>query len=62
MKKFAVLRKIADSDASVVREFDEYNDAEQFRVLLTRSEDKKYIKYYLVENRSFADSKYALQA
>lgn len=62
MKKFAVLKKIGDYNADVVREFDECSDAEQFRALLTRSETKEYIKYYVAENLSFTDPKCALQA
>lgn len=57
MKKFAVLRKIGAFNAEVVREFDEYNDAEQFRILMTRSEDNDRIEYFTIQNLSYCDPK-----
>lgn len=55
MKKFAVLQKIGAFSATVVREFDNREDAEQFRVLLYRSEENERITYATVENLSYTD-------
>lgn len=55
MKKFAVLQKIGSFSASVVREFDKYDDAEAFRALMCCSEDSDRIEYFTVENKSYHD-------
>ena len=55
MKKFAVLRKVGVFDATVVREFGEKSDAEQFRALMCRSEDNKHTEYFTIENLSYRD-------
>lgn len=47
MKQFAVLKKIGDFNASVVREFDNEEDAIQFANLLQGSEEKDYITYHV---------------
>ena len=51
MKKFAVLKKIGDFDASVVREFDDKQPytAMNFATALQDSEDKPYIEYAVAE-------------
>lgn len=55
MKKFAVLQKIGNFNATVVREFDNSEDAESFRALLCRSEENERITYATVENLSYID-------
>lgn len=57
MKKFAVLKKVDMFDARVVREFDKYEDADAFRVLMQISEEPDNIKttYLVFENRTDAD-------
>ena len=47
MKKFAVLQKIGDFNAKVVREFDNESDAIDFARLMESSEDKESTKYYV---------------
>ena len=51
MKQFAVLKKIGDFDATVVREFDDKQPwvALAFANALQDTEEKSYIKYYVVE-------------
>ena len=64
MKRYAVVKEIGDVSTSVVREFDEPQDAFAFKDLLVRSEVKDFIKYYAVENLSLdpPGSLYDLQA
>lgn len=47
MKQFAVLKKIGDFDAKVIREFDTRDDAVQFANLLIKSEQSEYVSYYV---------------
>lgn len=47
MKKFAVLQKIGDFNARVVREFDNESDAIDFARLMESSEDNASIKFYV---------------
>lgn len=47
MKKFAVLQKVGNFNASVVREFDNEGDAIDFARLMESSEDNESIKYYV---------------
>ena len=49
MKKFAVLKKVGDYNADVVREFGERQAwvAADFAEALQASEDKQYIEYYV---------------
>lgn len=51
MKQFAVLKKIGDFDATVVREFDDKQPwvALAFANALQDTEEKSYIKYYVAE-------------
>lgn len=49
MKQFAVLKKIADFDARVVREFEEERDAHDFATLLKKSEDSEHITFHVVK-------------
>ena len=55
MKKFAVLRKIGIFNATVVREFDNKEDAESFRTLMCRTEENERIEYFTIENLSYQD-------
>lgn len=57
MKKFAVLQKIGVFNATVVREFDNKEDAESFRTLMQRSEENERIEYFTIENLSGSDPK-----
>lgn len=47
MKKYLVLKKIGDYNASVIREFEEQSDAAKYCELMQNSEDSPYIAYYV---------------
>ena len=48
MKKFAVLKKIGNFNATVEREFDNIDDARMFKNLLATSESKGW-EYFVAE-------------
>lgn len=49
MKKYMVIKKIGSFNADEVRQFDNLDDARQFKNLLASSEDYKKCNYYVVE-------------
>ena len=49
MKQFVVLKKIGVFSATVVREFDNKENAQQYRELMQTSEDYEHTKYYVAE-------------
>lgn len=49
MKKYLVIKKIAEYSASEEREFDNIDDARMYKNLCAMSEQKNYIKYYVCE-------------
>ena len=55
MKKFAVLQKIGFFAPTVVRDFDDKDDAEAFRALMCKSEDNNSTEYFTIENLSYRD-------
>lgn len=50
MKQFAVLQKIGDCNARVVREFDNYADAVAFATLMQKSEDYERAEYFVASD------------
>lgn len=48
-KKYAVLKKIGDYSAVVIREFDNLNSAKQFVTLMYESETKDFIQYSIAK-------------
>ena len=51
MKKFIVLSKIGFFNATVVREFDNEDDAAEYQALMQRSEDNERVTYFIAEVR-----------
>ena len=49
MKKYMVIKKIGSFNADEVRQFDNLDDARQFRNLLALSEEYERCNYYVVE-------------
>lgn len=49
MKKYAVLRKIGSFNASVEREFDDFETAVAFAAILTASEEHNHTTYHVAE-------------
>ena len=49
MKQFVVLQKIGVFSATVVREFDNKGNAQQYCELMQTSEDNERVKYYVAE-------------
>ena len=52
MKKFAVLQKIGIFNATVIREFDNVDDAKDYAKLMRKSEDNERIGYFIAEIRA----------
>lgn len=49
MKKYMVIKKIGSFSADEVRQFDNLDDARQFKYLMTVSEGYDRCNYYVVE-------------
>ena len=49
MKKFIVLSKVGFFNATVVREFDNENDAMEYQALMQKSEDSDRVTYFVAE-------------
>lgn len=49
MKKYVVLSKIGFFNATVIREFDNENDAMEYQALMQKSEDNERITYFTAE-------------